>query len=182
MLLNKRFGVWGSTLIARAVILGRSLLMSLMVSSSVSCDAADSEGKPSDDGEEHWTQWSAYQAVKDPHQPSQAGWCMYYDKLSLILFFLTSFYFFWQFHNSLLFDVPYTPPQSPLKKLIKKREELEEEPPEKEELDWWSRYYASLEELERKVSQTEMMDVKNRLFNSSGSLLLKRSQQYNIED
>lgn len=65
--------------------------MSLMVSSSVSCDAADREGQPSDDGEEHWTQWSAYQAVKDPHQPSQAGWCMYYDKLSL--FFLNKFLF-----------------------------------------------------------------------------------------
>ncbi|XP_075881234.1 fer-1-like protein 4 isoform X2 [Nelusetta ayraudi] len=44
---------------------------------------------------------------------------------------------------------------SPLKKLIKKREELEEEPPEKEELDWWSRYYASLEELERKAVEEE---------------------------
>lgn len=88
-------------------------------------------------------------------------------------FFFKQVFIFGQFHNSLLFDVPYTPPQSPLKKLIKKREELEEEPPEKEELDWWSRYYASLEELERKVSQTEMMDGKNRLFNSSGSLLLR---------
>lgn len=57
------------------------------VSSSLSCDAADSKGQPSDDCEEHWTQRSAYQAVKDPHQSSQAGWCRYYDKLSLILFF-----------------------------------------------------------------------------------------------
>lgn len=122
------------------------------VSSSVSCDAADSKGQPSDDCEEHWTQRSAYQAVKDPHQSSQAGWCRYYDKLSLILFF-NKLLFFDNFNNSLLFDVRYLPPQSPLKKLIKKREELEEEPPEKEELDWWSRYYASLEELERKVSQ-----------------------------
>uniref|UniRef100_A0A3Q3WRE7 C2 domain-containing protein n=1 Tax=Mola mola TaxID=94237 RepID=A0A3Q3WRE7_MOLML len=40
---------------------------------------------------------------------------------------------------------------SPLKKLLKKGEELEEEPPEKEELDWWSKYYATLDELERKV-------------------------------
>lgn len=37
----------------------------------------------------------------------------------------------------------------PLK--IPKQEELEEEEPEKEELDWWSKYYASLEELEKKV-------------------------------
>lgn len=42
-------------------------------------------------------------------------------------------------------------PQSPLSKLLKKGEEFEEEPPEKEELDWWSKYYASLEEIERKV-------------------------------
>lgn len=32
-----------------------------------------------------------------------------------------------------------------------KVEELEEEAPEKEELDWWSKYYASLEELEKQV-------------------------------
>lgn len=35
--------------------------------------------------------------------------------------------------------------------MIKKEEELEEEPPEKEELDWWSKYYASLAELEKQV-------------------------------
>lgn len=50
--------------------------------------------------------------------------------------------------------------KSPLKKLMKKRKELEEEPPEKEELDWWSKYYASLEEIERKVSLTLLMVVK----------------------
>lgn len=43
------------------------------------------------------------------------------------------------------------PQQAPLSKLMKRREELEEEPPEKEELDWWSKYYTSLEEIERKV-------------------------------
>lgn len=41
--------------------------------------------------------------------------------------------------------------QAPLSKLMKRGDELEEEPPEKEELDWWSKYYASLEEIERKV-------------------------------
>lgn len=44
--------------------------------------------------------------------------------------------------------------QAPLKKLLKKGgafEELVEETPEKEELDWWSKYYASLEEMERQV-------------------------------
>lgn len=35
--------------------------------------------------------------------------------------------------------------------MTKKEEELEEEEPEKEELDWWSKYYASLEELEKQV-------------------------------
>lgn len=34
---------------------------------------------------------------------------------------------------------------------MKKKKELEEEPPEMEQLDWWSKYYASLEEIERKV-------------------------------
>lgn len=33
----------------------------------------------------------------------------------------------------------------------KKEEELEEEEPDKEELDWWSKYYASLAELEKQV-------------------------------
>lgn len=33
----------------------------------------------------------------------------------------------------------------------KKDEELEEEEPEKEELDWWSKYYASLADLEKQV-------------------------------
>uniref|UniRef100_A0A8C8M032 C2 domain-containing protein n=1 Tax=Oncorhynchus tshawytscha TaxID=74940 RepID=A0A8C8M032_ONCTS len=43
-------------------------------------------------------------------------------------------------------------PQSPLNKLKKNKvEELEEETPEKEELDWWSKYYASLEELRNQV-------------------------------
>ncbi|XP_023143218.3 fer-1-like protein 4 isoform X3 [Amphiprion ocellaris] len=47
---------------------------------------------------------------------------------------------------------------APLKKLMKKGEELEEEAPEKEELDWWSKYYASLEELERKAAEDEEME------------------------
>ncbi|XP_041834380.1 fer-1-like protein 4 [Melanotaenia boesemani] len=41
----------------------------------------------------------------------------------------------------------------PLTKLTKKGEELEEEAPEKEELDWWSKYYASLEELEKQEEE-----------------------------
>uniref|UniRef100_UPI0037E7A12B fer-1-like protein 4 n=1 Tax=Semicossyphus pulcher TaxID=241346 RepID=UPI0037E7A12B len=46
---------------------------------------------------------------------------------------------------------------APLKKLLDKGEELEEEPPEQEELDWWSKYYASLQELERKAAEEEEM-------------------------
>ncbi|XP_034389646.1 fer-1-like protein 4 [Cyclopterus lumpus] len=44
---------------------------------------------------------------------------------------------------------------APLKKLLKKGVELEEEVPEKEELDWWSKYYASLEEMERQAAEDE---------------------------
>lgn len=44
------------------------------------------------------------------------------------------------------------PAQAPLKKLMDRGQELEQEAPEAEELDWWSKYYASMEELERKVS------------------------------
>ncbi|XP_056157898.1 fer-1-like protein 4 [Lampris incognitus] len=47
---------------------------------------------------------------------------------------------------------------APLKKLRKKGEELEEEAPEKEELDWWSKYYASLAELERQATLAEEVE------------------------
>ncbi|XP_067442564.1 fer-1-like protein 4 [Thunnus thynnus] len=43
----------------------------------------------------------------------------------------------------------------PLKKLMTTGEELEEEAPEKEELDWWSKYYASLEEMDRQAAEEE---------------------------
>ncbi|XP_042350061.1 fer-1-like protein 4 [Plectropomus leopardus] len=48
---------------------------------------------------------------------------------------------------------------APLKKLIKGGEDLEEEPPEKEELDWWSKYYASLEEMEKQAAEAEMEEM-----------------------
>ncbi|KAM9362008.1 fer-1-like protein 4 [Symphorus nematophorus] len=48
---------------------------------------------------------------------------------------------------------------APLKKLMKTGEELEEEAPEKEELDWWSKYYASLEEMERQAAEEEEMEM-----------------------
>ncbi|XP_029357924.1 fer-1-like protein 4 [Echeneis naucrates] len=47
---------------------------------------------------------------------------------------------------------------APLKKLKKTGEELEEEPPEVEELDWWSKYYASFEELARQAAEEEEME------------------------
>ncbi|XP_018611397.2 fer-1-like protein 4 [Scleropages formosus] len=46
----------------------------------------------------------------------------------------------------------------PLKKVKSKEEELEEESPEKEELDWWSKYYASLEELQKQSDEDEEND------------------------
>ncbi|KAM9410752.1 fer-1-like protein 4 isoform 2-T2 [Pholidichthys leucotaenia] len=47
---------------------------------------------------------------------------------------------------------------APLKKLKHIVEELEEEVPEKEELDWWSKYYASLEELEKQAAEEREME------------------------
>lgn len=48
-----------------------------------------------------------------------------------------------------------TLPQAPLKKLtlgfLGQGPELEEDIPEPEEMDWWSKYYASLQELQRQV-------------------------------
>ncbi|XP_026163454.1 fer-1-like protein 4 [Mastacembelus armatus] len=57
--------------------------------------------------------------------------------------------------------IPFNPlkfVRSPLNKLMKKVEELEEEVPEKEELDWWSKYYASLEEMEKQAPDEEEME------------------------
>lgn len=49
-------------------------------------------------------------------------------------------------------------PQTPLKKLplgglLSQGPELEEDIPDPEELDWWSKYYASLQELQGQVGQ-----------------------------
>lgn len=48
--------------------------------------------------------------------------------------------------------IPVFPIKSPLKLMDRlKDEELEEEPEEKEELDWWSKYYASIHERDREA-------------------------------
>uniref|UniRef100_A0A3B3D8C6 Fer-1 like family member 4 n=1 Tax=Oryzias melastigma TaxID=30732 RepID=A0A3B3D8C6_ORYME len=49
----------------------------------------------------------------------------------------------------------------PLKKMSKRTEELEEEEPEEEELDWWSKYYASLEEQALEVSIENQRDLES---------------------
>ncbi|XP_051932224.1 fer-1-like protein 4 [Hippocampus zosterae] len=52
--------------------------------------------------------------------------------------------------------IPFSPIKlinAPLKKLLKDKDELEEDVPENEELDWWSKYYASLEELEKQAAE-----------------------------
>nr|XP_013816978.1 PREDICTED: fer-1-like protein 4 [Apteryx mantelli mantelli] len=43
----------------------------------------------------------------------------------------------------------------PINKLIKKNDEYEEEKPELEELDWWSKYYESLKELNNQMRSDE---------------------------
>ncbi|XP_073325341.1 fer-1-like protein 4 [Pagrus major] len=64
---------------------------------------------------------------------------------------------------------------APLKKLMKGGEELEEELPEKEELDWWSKYYASMEEMERQAA--EEMEAEEQAETDGGNLTMA-----NIED
>lgn len=63
-------------IIVRGVLWGSSPLMSSIFSPSLSCDAAYTEGQPSADSEGYRTQWSADQALQDPHQPPQASSCM----------------------------------------------------------------------------------------------------------
>uniref|UniRef100_A0A8D0FCE0 C2 domain-containing protein n=1 Tax=Strix occidentalis caurina TaxID=311401 RepID=A0A8D0FCE0_STROC len=57
---------------------------------------------------------------------------------------------FCQWQRSLALSLP--PSQKiPINKLVKKEDEYEEEKPELEELDWWSKYYESLKELYNQV-------------------------------
>ncbi|XP_076599691.1 fer-1-like protein 4 [Chaetodon auriga] len=70
--------------------------------------------------------------------------------------------------------------KGPLKKLLAKGEELEEEPPEKEELDWWSKYYASLEELERKAAEQE--EIEEQAETDGGNLTMANIEEEDEED
>ncbi|XP_034725482.1 fer-1-like protein 4 [Etheostoma cragini] len=70
--------------------------------------------------------------------------------------------------------IPFNPMNlvnDPLKKLTKKGEGLEEEPPELEELDWWSKYYASLEEMERQAAEEEEEAMKEEQAEMDGGNL-----------
>lgn len=99
------------------------------------------EDQPPERSEKHRTGWSANHAHENSPQSSQASSCMYRTRFSFLVNLCMI--------EEELFRGRF--PQAPLRKLMKKGEEFEEEPPETEELDWWSKYYASLEEIERKV-------------------------------
>ncbi|KAM4612803.1 fer-1-like protein 4 [Polymixia lowei] len=75
---------------------------------------------------------------------------------------------------------PFNLVTAPLKKLKKKGEELEEEAPEKEELDWWSKYYASLEELERQAEEEEEME--EQVEGDGGSLTMASIEEEEEEE
>uniref|UniRef100_A0A8D2MSX5 C2 domain-containing protein n=1 Tax=Zonotrichia albicollis TaxID=44394 RepID=A0A8D2MSX5_ZONAL len=53
--------------------------------------------------------------------------------------------------NPVIFSLKAPLKKIPINKLVKKEDEYEEEKPELEELDWWSKYYASLKELYNQV-------------------------------
>ncbi|XP_033995078.1 fer-1-like protein 4 isoform X1 [Trematomus bernacchii] len=71
---------------------------------------------------------------------------------------------------------------APLKKLMKKGEELEEETPEKEELDWWSKYYASVEEMEREAAKREEEEMEEHAENEAGNLTMANIEEEEEED
>lgn len=53
--------------------------------------------------------------------------------------------------NPVIFSLKAPLKKIPTNKLVKKEDGYEEEKPELEELDWWSKYYASLKELYNQV-------------------------------
>ncbi|XP_061486315.1 fer-1-like protein 4 [Rhineura floridana] len=67
----------------------------------------------------------------------------------------------------------------PIDQLIQKEEEFEEEKPEKEELDWWSKYYESLKELNNQSYSDEEEEDQN---DPDGGNLNVTSLDVEVED
>ncbi|XP_029946768.1 fer-1-like protein 4 [Salarias fasciatus] len=65
-------------------------------------------------------------------------------------------------------------------KLKKKIDELEEDAPEKEELDWWSKYYASVEELEKLAAEQEEMEEQGET--DGGNLSMRNIEEEEEEE
>lgn len=62
----------------------------------------------------------------------------------------------WYWVRSAEFSLPQDPLKKlPLSGLLNQGPELEEDIPDPEELDWWSKYYASLRELQGQVEAEE---------------------------
>ncbi|XP_071311537.1 fer-1-like protein 4 [Agelaius tricolor] len=70
----------------------------------------------------------------------------------------------------------------PINKLVKKEDEYEEEKPELEELDWWSKYYASLKELYNQACSDEEDAENDDLNDADGGNLNASSIDMEAED
>ncbi|XP_053937718.1 fer-1-like protein 4 isoform X2 [Cuculus canorus] len=70
----------------------------------------------------------------------------------------------------------------PINKLVKKKEEYEEEKPDLEELDWWSKYYESLKELYNQTRSDEEDAENDDLNDADGRNLNASSIDIEAED
>ncbi|XP_065548005.1 fer-1-like protein 4 [Lathamus discolor] len=70
----------------------------------------------------------------------------------------------------------------PINKLVRKEEEYEEEKPELEELDWWSKYYESLKELYNQTRSDEEDADNDDLNDADGGNLNASSIDMEVED
>ncbi|PKK19150.1 fer-1-like protein 4 [Columba livia] len=70
----------------------------------------------------------------------------------------------------------------PINKLVKKKDEYEEEKPELEELDWWSKYYESLKELYNQTRSDEEDAENDELNDTDGGNLNASSIDMEAED
>ncbi|XP_075577107.1 fer-1-like protein 4 [Pelecanus crispus] len=70
----------------------------------------------------------------------------------------------------------------PINKLVKKEDEYEEEKPELEELDWWSKYYESLKELYNQTRSDEEDAENDDLNDADGGNLNASSIDMEAED